>query len=105
MSVPIYAKGTFDEVLKTDIKIDSTIPELLGLKRVEKNLIEGMVIRPNKNLRTANNERVMIKKKNEEFSEMVKQPNKRKEKVEKGLDPELAPYIEALEPYINNNRI
>jgi len=46
-TVPIYCKGTFDEVFDVNTKIDSTIPELLGLQKVEKNLIEGMVLRPN----------------------------------------------------------
>ncbi len=49
-TIPIYAKGTFDEMFKINTKIDSTIPELLGLEKVEKNMIEGMVLRPNKTL-------------------------------------------------------
>lgn len=67
-SVPIYAKGTFDEVFNVNIEIDSTIPELLGFAKLDKNIIEGMVIRPNKNLATPDyKERVIIKKKNREF--------------------------------------
>lgn len=50
MHVPVYAKGTFEEMLAIETVIDSTIPELLGLPRLEKNIIEGMVLRPNKNL-------------------------------------------------------
>jgi hypothetical protein len=34
--------------------IDSTIPELLELPKLEKNLIEGMVIRPNRNISLKN---------------------------------------------------
>lgn len=63
-SVPIYAQGTFDQMFALDTKIDSTIPELCGLPKVEKNIIEGFVIRPNKSLKFGNNERVMLKKKN-----------------------------------------
>jgi hypothetical protein len=51
-TVPIYVQGIFDEVFDVKIEIDSTIPELLGFPKLEKNLIEGMVIRPNKNLKT-----------------------------------------------------
>lgn len=48
-----------------DIKMDSTIPELLGLEKIENNIIEGMVIRPNTNVRIPNLEgRVILKKKN-----------------------------------------
>lgn len=45
--------------------IDSTIPELLGLPKMEKNIIEGMVIRPNKNIRLQTEQRAIIKKKNQ----------------------------------------
>jgi hypothetical protein len=87
-AVPVYTRGTFDEVFGVDIEIDSTIPELLGLDRLEKNIIEGMVIRPNHNLKTPNGERVVIKKKNKEFVEKASEPNPaKKEKKEKALDP------------------
>jgi hypothetical protein len=33
-SMPIYAKGTFDEMLNIDSKIDSTIPELFGFPKL-----------------------------------------------------------------------
>ena len=39
MHVPVYCKGTFDETFDVNIRIDSTIPELLGLDKLEKNLI------------------------------------------------------------------
>lgn len=47
-----------------DTVMDSTIPPMLELPKLEKNIIEGMVIRPNKNLRLKNDARVIIKKKN-----------------------------------------
>jgi len=64
-SVPVYAKGTFNEVYDIETKIDSTIPELLGLNKQEKNIIEGMVLRPNSNISSKKyHERVILKKKN-----------------------------------------
>ena len=62
-TVPIYCKGSFDEVFAVDTKMDSTIPALLGLQKVEKNLIEGMVLRPNETF-FHEDQRVMLKKKN-----------------------------------------
>lgn len=62
-TVPIYCKGNFEEVYAVNTKIDSTIPELLGLQKVENNLIEGMVLRPNETY-FMNDQRVMLKKKN-----------------------------------------
>ncbi len=64
-SVPVYAKGSFEEVFNIDTVIDSTIPELLGYPKLEKNITEGMVIRPNRNLSLPSGERVIIKKKNQ----------------------------------------
>lgn len=52
-SVPIYARGTFKEMMELNSMIDSTVPELLGLEKVPKNIIEGFVIRPNRNLKVA----------------------------------------------------
>ena len=87
-SVPVYVRGTFEEVFNVNTEIDSTIPELLGLPKLPDNIIEGMVIRPNKNLKTPLNERVIIKKKNKEFMEKASEPNPaKKAKKAKELDP------------------
>ena len=47
-----------------------------------------MVIRPNKNKSLTTGQRVIIKKKNADFVEIVSQPNdKKKEKKEQQVDP------------------
>jgi len=51
-------------MLGINTKIDSTIPQLLGFEKVNDNIIEGFVIRPNHSLKFKNNDRVMLKKKN-----------------------------------------
>jgi hypothetical protein len=79
---------------------------LFGLERLEKNLIEGMVLRPNHNLKTPLCERVILKKKNKEFVEKASEPNPaKKEKKEKAIDPEIAPILEELLKYVNHNRV
>lgn len=83
MHVPVYCKGTFDETFDVNIRIDSTIPELLGLDKLEKNLIQGMVIRPNSTLRNKDGDRVIIKKKNNDFAEYVEPTKDKKDKKEK----------------------
>ena len=72
-----------------DTVMDSTIPPMLELPKLEKNIIEGMVIRPNKNLRLKTDARVIIKKKNAEFLEKAAEPagKAKKEKKEKAVDP------------------
>ena len=62
-------------MLKLDSKIDSTIPELFGFPKIENNIIEGFVIRPNTELKFNNDEDVLIKKKNKEFEENAYIPN------------------------------
>jgi hypothetical protein len=64
VTVPIYAQGTFAQMMDINTKIDSTIPELLGLDKLDKNMIEGLVIRPNETIETKSG-RIILKKKNE----------------------------------------
>jgi Rnl2 family RNA ligase len=103
--VPVFTKGNFEEVFNMDTIIDSTIPDLLGLPKLEKNIIEGMVIRPNHDVRLGNGARVVIKKKNQEFLEKASEPSVKKEKKEKKVDPEIEGFLEELLKYLNANRI
>ena len=68
-----------------------------------------MVIRPNVNLRLPTQARVIIKKKNNDFLEKAaEQTNKikpQKDKKAKLVDPEIVPFLEELEKYVNVNRI
>jgi len=38
-TVPIFAKGSFEEIFNLDTKFDSTIPELLGLPKLQNNIV------------------------------------------------------------------
>jgi len=106
-TVPIFTKGSFEEVYAVNTKIDSTIPELLGLERVIPNLIEGMVLRPNETF-FEEDQRVILKKKNAEFqekgpAEVVAKKGGKKE--EKELPAEIAAPVDFLSAYVNKNRI
>ena len=37
--VPVYKQGTFEEIFNLNTVFDSTIPELLGLPKLDKNII------------------------------------------------------------------
>ena len=105
-SVPVYAQGTFEQIFNIEAKIDSTIPELLGLPKQENNIIEGFVLRPNKTIFFSDHTRVMLKKKNQEFQEIAtKAAPKKAPKKEKEVDPAVVPYIEFLQAYLNINRV
>ena len=105
-TVPIYLKGSFEEIYGVNTKIDSTIPELLHLKKVENNLIEGMVLRPNKTI-FIDDERVILKKKNAEFLEKAPVEGKKgpAKKEEKEVAPELVEPLNSLSLYLNDNRV
>lgn len=68
-----YAKtlliGTYNEVLEYDININSVIPVWLGLPNLSDNLIEGVVIKPMKELDLPTNIRPILKIKSNRFKE------------------------------------
>lgn len=99
-------KGTLDECLRYPNAFQSKIAEWLGLPAIDDNICEGVVIRPVVPLYFRNGSRVLIKNKNERFSEKksVKKRNK--------LFAEPVPYSDALkalipevEAYINEQRL
>lgn len=62
--------GKLNEVLAFDIRIDSTLPKELGFPSLDKNLIEGIVIKPIKELDNAIfPHRPILKIKNPKFEE------------------------------------
>ncbi len=69
----IYAdtlfKGSLNECLEYPNKFKSTVPAKFGLPELDGNLCEGVVIRPVKPLFFNSGSRILIKNKNEEWSE------------------------------------
>ena len=69
-SKPLHT-GTLRECLDYNINFNSTIPDLLGLPKLDKNQCEGIVIKPVKPLFFGRNKiRAIFKKKNEKFAEI-----------------------------------
>lgn len=68
-----YAKtlftGTLEQCLAYPNEFRSNIPQWLGLPPIEGNICEGVVIRPTEPLYLRNGRRVIVKNKNERFSE------------------------------------
>ena len=105
-----YAKtlfrGTLAECLKYPNVFESNIAKWLGLPAIEDNICEGVVIRPVVPMYLRNGSRVLIKNKNERFSE------KKSAKTRNKLFAEPIPYSEALkdliteaEVYVTENRL
>lgn len=99
-------KGTLAECLKYPNAFESKIAEWLGLPAIDDNICEGVVIRPVVPMYLRNGSRVLIKNKNERFSE------KKRVKTRNKLFAEPVPYSEALkallpevEVYVTENRL
>ncbi len=70
-------RGTLDECLQHPNAFPTTIPRRLGLPEIEGNVCEGVVIRPVEPLYFPRGGRVILKNKNEKFSERTKKKRKR----------------------------
>ena len=67
--IDILFEGTMKECLEYTNKFESTIYQRYNLPKIEDNICEGIVIRPNETKYLSNGERVILKSKNERFSE------------------------------------
>ncbi len=65
---PILSKGTLQKLLDFPLDFNSTIPSLFGLKCIENNIAEGIVIRPSV-WKNNNEDRPMLKRKNKNFKQ------------------------------------
>lgn len=65
----VIFKGTFDECIKYSNEFQSLIPQWLGLPDIPNNVCEGIVIKPVIPSFFRNGSRVILKSKNEKFSE------------------------------------
>lgn len=70
----ILFRGTLQECLDYPNEFQTTIPDLLGLPKIEGNTCEGVVIKPVDPRYLACGSRVILKNKNEKWSEKIKKP-------------------------------
>ena len=103
-TVPELFRGTFEECLKYPNLFQTKVPAMYGLEDIEGNVTEGVVIKPIKNLRFANGERVILKNKNEKFKEKGK-VKKTKIKTPINLTPEEEKIVDEISKYFEINRI
>jgi Rnl2 family RNA ligase len=102
----LYAKtlfqGSLNECLKYPNAFDSTIPEDLGLPALSPNICEGVVIRPMKNCFFNGGNRVILKNKNEKWSEKIKL--EKKIRISAPLSEQVILLQEAILAYVTENR-
>ena len=96
--------GSFEDCLAYTNEYDSTIPALKGMPALETpNICEGNVIRPIKITRNRQGNRLILKNKNEKWSE--KSHKSRTPKVPVAVPEHVQKYIVALSAYITENRL
>ena len=71
---PTLLEGSLKQCLEFKNEYQTTIPDLLSLPPIENNLCEGNIIRPQTTLYTKKGNRVILKNKNERFSERKRPP-------------------------------
>ena len=69
-------KGTFEEALQYPNEFQTTLPKRLGLPEIENNVCEGVVIKPTSVKFFGSGDRVILKNKNEKFTEVSHRKDK-----------------------------
>ena len=65
------ARGKLCDVIDYNPYFETTLPDRLGLPKVDDNIAEGVVIKPIKDMTLNSGKRIIIKKKNERFAEIT----------------------------------
>lgn len=104
-----YAKtlfeGTIEEALKYPNVFHSEIPDWLGLPKLENNITEGVIIRPNLTKYFGNGSRVILKNKNEKWSEKAKVKKDKLEHKEVAFTENTQAVWEEMQSFITTNRL
>jgi len=100
-------KGSLEDCLKFNIEINSTIPKILGLPPLEKNQMEGVVIKSTEPfIPSGKNSRAIFKHKNEKFAEVNPGAPLSLFEMRKNEKIQAQNVVyEQIERYINENRL
>ena len=101
----IAFRGTFDEAISYPNDFQDEIGHLMfGLPKLEENVVEGTVIKPARELRFPNGERVIIKNKNRIFLERGHKTNRQKKPAEPMNELEESMY-DNMADFLNESRL
>ena len=108
--VPILFKGTFEECLQYPNEFQTRVPEFYGLPAIENNIAEGVVIKPVEPKFFWNGSRVILKNKNEKWSERAKKQkscsdSNKENKFDFELTVEASKLLEDVLTYVTENRL
>lgn len=96
---PLF-RGTFEDCLDFDINFVTRIPEIFGLPPIEGNICEGIVIVPVEPRFMPNNQRLILKKKNDKFGDRLA----RKQRVVEEIPENIKFHLEEVSGLISYNR-
>lgn len=99
--IPILFQGSYGDCLNYTNEFQTTIPQIFNLPAIENNICEGIIIKPDQTKFLQGGNRVILKSKNERFSE------KQKEKIlpQFPLPENLRKIIDCLFRYVTDNRL
>lgn len=98
-------EGTLEEALKFPNEFHSKIPDWLGLPALEDNITEGVIIRPAQVKYFGNGSRVILKNKNEKWSEKTKVKKDKTAHKEVVFTDNAQAVWEEIQTYITTNRL
>ncbi|MGO4710219.1 RNA ligase, Rnl2 family [Chryseobacterium sp. 2TAF14] len=102
----ILFQGTLEEALKFPNDFDSKIPAWLGLPEIESNMCEGTIVKTLKTRYFGNGSRVILKNKNEKWTEKSKMVKKdRPVQKEVNFSEKAQNIWEEIQKYATTNRL
>jgi Rnl2 family RNA ligase len=102
----ILFQGTLEEALKFPNDFDSKIPVWLGLPKIESNMCEGTIVKTLKTRYFGNGSRVILKNKNEKWTEKSKMVKKdRPVQKEVNFSEKAQNIWEEIKKYATTNRL
>jgi len=102
-TVPELIVGTFDEVMGYTNEGQSEVHKLYGLPTIEDNIMEGVVAKPIKTEFLRDDSRVIVKNKNDKWTEKAHAPKRIREEEE--VNEAIGPIIEEISTYVTENRL
>lgn len=99
--IPVLFKGSYEDCLNYSNEFQTTIPQFFGLPEIENNICEGIVIKPVEAKFLHGGSRVILKSKNERFSEK----QKKRKLLPVPLSDMVSEIAENLFLYITENRL
>jgi len=103
--VPKLKVGNLAECLNYPNDFESGIYSLYNLPKIENNICEGIVLSPVKPLFFATGTRLIIKSKNDKFSESVHYKSKKRVSVVEDTPENVQEVIDLASSYVNVNRL